>query len=654
MADRLKGRAMAGMATAKAGRLPRRSTLSAWLGGNEAAQADYAHRRLQEAFAEPLYASPNAARFGQDDANATYGTQPHGGDERIGGLLRDFDFGQPSVTPKQSRLSRYLSEGDRSHGTAEKDAGADKKARIAQALAKARQRSADVYRRIREARATEDAGDRLKPWTPSIQQRLSGMIQTGLEEAGMSRYSARHDSEALIGIGETLSDIGGAAAAAEDFSRAAGEGSWNDVGLTGLALAASLLPFGRMGRQIAREGRAGARVAGEAGHLEPNRLTTGTKNAPDRKGAAAAMPEDYEPAAEKGDRFARRQMGYGTHEATPGKETRDLPAVSKGMQEVREAHASDRRAWWADADTGRDAWHTALGLDAHPTVSTTGIYQGEFNPGMAARSMVAPTGPRGRKVLAEGSVDRARFNAAEAGRALFGGQEAGGWSVPIENPRLDHANAYALKLPADMQGRKGLKRVIAAAKASVQGMPDVVHLGGENALMTRFDPPPPPITPRGRRETAAKMGERGIEAVPVRLESGYIPYTQAEGFGGPNNLRPGWELPEGTDTVTQSFLSRLTPHMERALDASPVLRQSILDKFNYGIEQAARLRSPVREDLQNVRRVFAEGWPEMGLPRGIAGIKLGLGRGLFPAVAVMPLLPYLTDAQDQASGGGGL
>jgi hypothetical protein len=44
----------------------------------------------------------------------------------------------------------------------------------------------------------------------------------------------------------------------------------------------------------------------------------------------------------------------------------------------------------------------------------------------------------------------------------------------------------------------------------------------------------------------------------------------------------------------------------------------------------------------------------MGLPRGIAGIKLGLGKGLFPAIAVMPLLPYLTDTEDQSSAGGGL
>ena len=36
--------------------------------------------------------------------------------------------------------------------------------------------------------------------------------------------------------------------------------------------------------------------------------------------------------------------------------------------------------------------------------------------------------------------------------------------------------------------------------------------------------------------------------------------------------------------------------MERALDASPALRQSILDKYNYGIEQAARLKSPMRRD----------------------------------------------------------
>jgi hypothetical protein len=47
MADRLKGRGTA--MTGKTGRLPRRTSLGAYLGGEEAAAAEYAYQRLQEA-----------------------------------------------------------------------------------------------------------------------------------------------------------------------------------------------------------------------------------------------------------------------------------------------------------------------------------------------------------------------------------------------------------------------------------------------------------------------------------------------------------------------------------------------------------------------------------------------------------------------------
>jgi hypothetical protein len=400
----------------------------------------------------------------------------------------------------------------------------------------------------------------------------------------------------------------------------------------------------------------------KVGSLAGGRETLATtRSAAAKKGSRVRpsrshLPTEATAPAKKGDRRPARNIAYGTHEATPGKETRDLPAVSGGSEKVRDVFASDRAAWWMDPDTGRDVWHSTLGRDAHPSVSTTGIYLGEFNPGMTARSLVVPTGPRGYKVLTENSAERARLNAAESGRALFGGQEAGAWSVLIPDPRLDHANAYASKLPADMQGREGLEtltgRVADRVKDSGWGMDQIVHYGGSDAVLTRF-PSETSITPEIWRDVAAQMSKLGIEVTPVRLESGYVPYTKAQGFGG-DNPRPGWELPDGTDTLTMDFLSRLTPRMERALDASPALRQSILDKYNYGIEQAARLKSPVRKDLQNVRRAFAQGWPEMGLPRGIAGIKLGLGKGLFPAIAVAPLLPYLTDADDQSSEGGGL
>jgi hypothetical protein len=61
MANRIMRRPAA--TTGKTGRLPRRSSLSTYLGGDEAAEAEYAYQRLQEAFAEPLPLPSYDARF---------------------------------------------------------------------------------------------------------------------------------------------------------------------------------------------------------------------------------------------------------------------------------------------------------------------------------------------------------------------------------------------------------------------------------------------------------------------------------------------------------------------------------------------------------------------------------------------------------------
>jgi hypothetical protein len=102
MAARLKHLAVA--TTGKTGRLPRRTSLGAYLGGEEAAEAEAAYQRLQEAFARPLPLPMHDARFGYGNAGATHDEQLSEGDQDVGGLLRDHFAREQSPAPKGARL----------------------------------------------------------------------------------------------------------------------------------------------------------------------------------------------------------------------------------------------------------------------------------------------------------------------------------------------------------------------------------------------------------------------------------------------------------------------------------------------------------------------------------------------------------------------
>lgn len=339
--------------------------------------------------------------------------------------------------------------------------------------------------------------------------------------------------------------------------------------------------------------------------------------------------------------YAEPYLAQGTHEVTPGKATGHLPAVASGSQEARDVYGAEH-PWWT-TEEGRDAIYDALGMYVEPSKQSIGIYGDEFNPGMVAQPYVNPTGPTGKKVLA--GADRELMDVGEAFRALFGGQEAGAWSMAIPGQQLQHSNAFALNLPADMQNREGLAKVIAQAKMT-DAMPDVVHYGGEDALRARFYPEPDPMTRQSKAAQTGEMAGIGVGATPVRKEGGYIPYTQEQGFEVGGVSAPGWEQEPGSDTLTKSLLERLTPQMEKQLDQSPILKQKIMQQLDYDIAQSERLQSPVREDLQNLRRAYAAG--------GIQAIKDAIGQGMFPAFVAAPILGYMLQDQGAETTGGAL
>jgi hypothetical protein len=108
----------------------------------------------------------------------------------------------------------------------------------------------------RAGRAEERAGGTLEPYDPSLSERAAGGIADVLEWFGVPGRTAYDQGERLTGLGETLFDVPAIASAADELSRSTRSGDWRDVAWAGLGLGMALVPGSKMGRQIAREGRA--------------------------------------------------------------------------------------------------------------------------------------------------------------------------------------------------------------------------------------------------------------------------------------------------------------------------------------------------------------------------------------------------------------
>jgi hypothetical protein len=297
MADRLKGRGTA--MTGKTGRLPRRTSLGAYLGGEEAAAAEYAYQRLQEAFARPLPLPRRDVRFGYDNAGATHDEQPHRADEDVGGLLRDYFARHSGAAPKHSRLGSSPGEPDPAYlGSRLQGAFAEPIAPILyQVPSIAGQPQSDVrtdYRRMEYDRHTDDSGPlgkmlgtssttstRYNPqwlsetllaarreiesgaagtghasvYHPSWRERLTYAMLDGLMGLGADLHTARHYADGTTGLLEE-GPIG-VATAVNDAQRALDRGDY--LGAAVAALGA--VPIFRKGKKPLREAAEGVETA---------------------------------------------------------------------------------------------------------------------------------------------------------------------------------------------------------------------------------------------------------------------------------------------------------------------------------------------------------------------------------------------------------
>jgi len=315
--------------------------------------------------------------------------------------------------------------------------------------------------------------------------------------------------------------------------------------------------------------------------------------------------------------YGDKYTAFATYETTPGPNTGHLTGITDMPYDVREKYAQDPRSTWAKDD--RDILYDALGMYQLPTQEALGAFKPagstvtEFNPLRVARPLVG---------MAEGDLapaSRALMNSAEALRGAVSGQEASAWHKPILN--ADTSELGSISAPTAGKLTEAQYNALTALGAK-HGLPDVIDTG-QGATLTAFYPNNPPTgTATGaalKKGLASDIRNILPDSNPARAKvvSDYLDYADE------------WKKGAGSGAVTSKMLDYLNdPEAPSALAKldTPEIRAHALGEMQRDAEFAQRTGVPVREDLQNMRRIIAE--------RGVGALRDALSKGEFlPALA---------------------
>jgi hypothetical protein len=383
-------------------------------------------------------------------------------------------------------------------------------------------------------------------------------------------------------------------------------------------------------RQKALEARArgdmeGYRRYSEAAAAAAGMLALGVIPVPGAAAGKAGVKAGVK-AAERGalraaTEMPARDIAFATHEVVPGKVTEHLPDLVRVPTSVEDAaklqsergdFSSDPRRLYRDPQN-RDMIYNALGLPQKPMLEAQGMFKTdsgvEYNPAFVGRPLVKET-PGGEAILPE---HKALLEAGEAYRAATSGQAAGAYHKIL--PHAPNESAGSLFTP--LAGKRTQQEIEGIADLGEKyGLGDVVDTG-QGVTMTSFYPGPPPgavtqdYLSTGLRDAYANVLP-GAEPRRVGIASGYKGYEDE------------WAQPHGSGAVTRQMLTYIedsgAPNALERLD-TPELRNQARTAMEADYEYAAKTGQPVREDLQNLRRIIAE--------RGVTALKAALDRKEF-------------------------
>lgn len=329
--------------------------------------------------------------------------------------------------------------------------------------------------------------------------------------------------------------------------------------------------------------------------------------------------------------YAPKYTAFGTHEQIPGAVTKHLEGITELPEDLRAAYSKEGD--WRDIK-GRDALYADLGAATQRSNQATGVFTPsgggptEFNPAQIARPLVGLEKRAGVTGVDESSTSI--LDAVESTRAYVDAQEAGAWhkliannkagdrgslTIPTSHP-LDQAQMGQMN---DLAGKNDFFMSDTGEAVNFLDYTDRSGIDLGKQLKTNLLDDIQSIIP-------------GAKPSRVSADMGYQDYQAA------------WKAGDGS--ATKQMLSKLeeNPEIFKRLDASPALREKAMRNLERDEAFAAEHNLPIRQDIQNARRIIAES--------SLSGLKAALqaGKVALPALAGIAVLI----GQDQGASYDGL
>lgn len=360
-----------------------------------------------------------------------------------------------------------------------------------------------------------------------------------------------------------------------------------------------------------------------------NRKTQAAAWTGEKLRAGDVKPENT--ATHYGD-YAVKHRANATYEQVPGQGINHMEGFADLPTGVKQDY-TDRSNWMNDR--GQDLLYSEAGLLTGPTESTLGMYTPkrtgllETNPGNTATPLVNLVDGKGGKHVSADA--RNLLDSTETLRAYMDAQNAGAWNKPIAGNAVGPSTSLTLDVPNATRQQM----LDAAAIGEGKGM-FPVDTGNAIQMMNDI------WSPEGAARTGSKLGKEmkagllgdelrgkfpGTDMNRTQIESGYLDFEDA------------WA--KGDGAATRQLLDQLdkTPELLRRLDDSPALRKKALANLDRDIEFGGIHDMAPRADIQNARKIIAEG--------GFTGLRKALESGaVLPALAITILSTHALSGEE--------
>jgi hypothetical protein len=347
--------------------------------------------------------------------------------------------------------------------------------------------------------------------------------------------------------------------------------------------------------------------------------------------------------------FGNKYVANATSEQIPGAGTGQLDGIVDEPLSVRQAFTDDPRSSW-DNEAGQDKMYSGAGLLTEPSLKNVGSYTPEstgvleINPGSVARPLVQMEDVNKTKILSP--RDKGILDTVETSRAFVDVQNGGAWHKIVPGAKAGEQSSLAIVMDSSPTERQ----MIEITKFAEDNGFIAVDTGvGINFINDTF-------SDVGKARTGATLGkelkkgrvldaennvikeseiEQSIRSIlgddaqidRVKIDSNYLSFDEA------------WQAGEGSGAATDQFINELESNKTLRNSLEPTIRAKAGANLARDAELSAETSMPVREDVQNARRILVEGGIE-------ALIKARKAGAILPAVFVAVLAGTQVDYEE--------